>query len=701
MLELFDGKLKGETMTFQSRLRRGFRVAVRSAIPAAILACCALLPAEEAKKDAPADGDNPFGEVKTAPKEEAKPTKPAETPAPKPVPPGAKSLDEYRDLLRRHSLMREYDKVLELCVEVEKFYPGEDIILLYRSRAQKGIEDEKTKQSMPFKGLRERPVVLDTPAPVETPKKAAPTPQTETAPQPKAAEETTKPDQAQPAGAPQAAEAPAPAKGKSAGKLIALGLAVIGVIVIGLGALMASRKKKTPAEPAYFENPEEVSSSPGLDSSPDLKGWERMNMPPSHPVQPAPVAPPMRQAAPIHQASAQPAEEELFSPSGKPSAPVASATTSILDADIFASPEPTGKEQGIAREAHPIGTKDEELFAAFQEEKPAGTKTGAKASPRPTDTSSGPIAFDTPVAKGKPAAPWEEPKGADTTPPIHLETSQPAAAKAPEQALPPVAPWETDAETVTNRPLQADEVGDDSLPLIAPEHGKVFSASKFASDAPPQAPPMGDFAFPTVGSKESRADSTAAPFAEVSLKGIRSPETAETIANFEVPLAGDTHPGFEIPTLGKESGGAPEEKPDLSLPSMPIGESTVVLSSRQLAEDPDLLLSKPRSEKAKEAPAKPQENVQVFRADETIQVSFGEVAGATPPTEAKKPESPEPAAKDNFDRERDLGMKAVNESNWEQAILHLSIAAALRPDASEVKEQLRRARRMRKEQEGS
>lgn len=38
------------------------------------------------------------------------------------------------------------------------------------------------------------------------------------------------------------------------------------------------------------------------------------------------------------------------------------------------------------------------------------------------------------------------------------------------------------------------------------------------------------------------------------------------------------------------------------------------------------------------------------------------------------------------------------EADWEKAVFHFARAAALRPDASEIKEQLRRARRMRKEQ---
>ena len=72
-----------------------------------------------------------------------------------------------------------------------------------------------------------------------------------------------------------------------------------------------------------------------------------------------------------------------------------------------------------------------------------------------------------------------------------------------------------------------------------------------------------------------------------------------------------------------------------------------------------------------------------------------------PPPESGGPWSRAPlrmsSGNEPFDKERQLGIEAFRRADWDQAIHHLSIAAALKPDASDVKDHLRRARRMRKE----
>lgn len=52
---------------------------------------------------------------------------------------------------------------------------------------------------------------------------------------------------------------------------------------------------------------------------------------------------------------------------------------------------------------------------------------------------------------------------------------------------------------------------------------------------------------------------------------------------------------------------------------------------------------------------------------------------------------------DPFEKARNLGAEAFDSEEWDLAIHHLSIAAALRPEAHEVKDLLRKARRKRKE----
>jgi hypothetical protein len=113
----------------------------------------------------------------------------------------------------------------------------------------------------------------------------------------------------------------------------------------------------------------------------------------------------------------------------------------------------------------------------------------------------------------------------------------------------------------------------------------------------------------------------------------------------------------------------------------------------------------------------PPEPVQAFREDQTAVVEFADVADEEPPTEMPPPRPAAPADEtvpsgsatdtdlgdlpdDPFEREQVRGSRAYDLENWDKAVHHLSIAVALRPDANEVRDQLRRARKMRKEQRG-
>lgn len=113
-----------------------------------------------------------------------------------------------------------------------------------------------------------------------------------------------------------------------------------------------------------------------------------------------------------------------------------------------------------------------------------------------------------------------------------------------------------------------------------------------------------------------------------------------------------------------------------------------------------------------------------FRADETVVVRMpaepapepeDERTRMSPPPEEQQPEPKQTEEKrgkawiveqqsepeDVFEREYRQGLIDAEAHNWVGAIHHLSIAAALRPSAMEVKEKLREARRMRaKELEG-
>jgi hypothetical protein len=120
-----------------------------------------------------------------------------------------------------------------------------------------------------------------------------------------------------------------------------------------------------------------------------------------------------------------------------------------------------------------------------------------------------------------------------------------------------------------------------------------------------------------------------------------------------------------------------------------------------------------------EAEASPSsEAVLSFQEDETAVVELSDVEDEEPPTanqppaaEAPAPDEPSTANAGNetdasdlpddpFEREHVRGSRAFDLEDWDKAVHHLSIAVALRPDANEVRDQLRRARKLRKEQRG-
>lgn len=116
------------------------------------------------------------------------------------------------------------------------------------------------------------------------------------------------------------------------------------------------------------------------------------------------------------------------------------------------------------------------------------------------------------------------------------------------------------------------------------------------------------------------------------------------------------------------------------------------------------------------APA-PEDEVQSFREDETAAFEI-EMGGETgqPPTSEASPQVANPEAEtvvpegressssgqlpdDPFERERQRGQQAVEVEDWNKAVYHLSIAASLKPEANDVRDELRRARKMKKEQQ--
>lgn len=105
-----------------------------------------------------------------------------------------------------------------------------------------------------------------------------------------------------------------------------------------------------------------------------------------------------------------------------------------------------------------------------------------------------------------------------------------------------------------------------------------------------------------------------------------------------------------------------------------------------------------------------------FQEDETAVIEFSDAGSGDEPTGMAGPNISEPEAETvvrgeltgtggesqsdaPFDREKLRGQEALQLEDWSKAVYHLSIAATLRPEAQDVREDLRRARKMKKEQQ--
>ncbi len=636
-----------------------------------------------AQNDPPAESESPAPAALESEKEAVPPTeKPAEAAEAKASESsGGNTVDGYRSQLRKYSATGEYEKVLEVCAELEKVSPKDGMIAFYRSRAEKALASREASKDKKFRSVTDRPTL-----PVEevkTPEAAAP----ETTPVQKQTQ-AAPPAPKQPAMAPVAQEAKnvftstTPRAGKNWIPLIG-GFVMTGGIILIFYAFTMIRKKK-PLSDTGFESRRPSDFPPSNSDQDNMQEWN---------------------TDPLSSPSARRTDDDLFGV-GSPSTSSASAASAVAEMDFgFQSEDLFAKEETapvpVKQSAPPPGDDVLALFDATPEPdaEPASApppKTPKK-SPPPInpifEENVSAISFDLPGEKkaASPSAPWNKDESLDSVPMLKFDSAFDAPASSERPPTRP--PWETGKSRTDTAgkptpsappiPVGSDE---DSLPQLAID---TKTAPGGKSGKAPDA-----FSFPDLGGD-------APGFAEINLKGIQSPDIADTFVGSEVPAsANETLPGIELPPLAdlppSLTVNAEEE---LTLPMMPESRGlaeTMVLSKKQLAEDPELFLKGGGTPGASPAPTKLQE----FKADESIVVNFGE-SGVFPKAPAAPSSEPVPASggKNNFEAERELGMAAFKDAKWDDAVYHLSIAAALRPDASDVKEQLRRARRMRKEKE--
>lgn len=624
---------------------------------------------------APADGAAP-----------PPPPAPADGAAPAPAPaeaaaaaPGEKTVEAYAGELRKLLAQKKYDELLTLISVVEVKFPGEQTVGFYRTRA------EEEKKSLLNRGVprvtynkAERAAKEGAPAAAGSEAAAAPAPvaahkPADISPMPKAATLGTPDVKAR--------------KGASKPVFVILGAFIVAGMVF-LSVFLMWRKRA-----GRGLRDEDTQTDFGYDTTDGGYGQDVAIQPPGY----SPLgggdsgfangmagdfaADPLFASADPFGGFGTPQGGFEADPFAAPSAFSASAHGAGFDnfggPTTATAPRPVGEPEPI------LSDTAEDLF-------------GMSSSPAPKKSAPAPVAapadepfslFNAFEAPSAPKVAGRAPAPADNFDPMSFGFDAPSPA----------------ASAVGSGPSLLDE----DLPTIAldsgppaslfspspPVHAPSFSAPPPAArnfDFPPMgAPPISAPTFSSAPPPSSRSVSGGADAPFVSpFGGSKQPESDETMVNFDAFMAG---PGPSFPPAS-----GPSTNMDLPmLSSMPGGDetmitpvgggwrggfdssepmnldSTVVLSARELSLDPDLMVKK----KAQE--------IQTLAGDETMGGPALDLSGGG-------------GGGDAFEHQKSLGLQAIRDAQWDAAVKHLALAASLRPEAMDVKEQLRRARRMRK-----
>jgi len=506
------------------------------------------------------------------------------------TPEGKKSLDEYKDLLRRASARQEYEEVIKICDEIEPIYPNDESVNFFRTRAEKSIEMEATRNRIKRRatGQEDAPASSSTDAPESDVPAVAPA----------AAESTPEPIKTQaPPPPPAAAPAPPPVQSvqtsSGPGIMSKLFPMIVGLLLAGGGFLLVmglfSLKKKKPTQKLPPMSDEQTDYGDHGDGNEFAQQQQAMRSPLRSPA-PPPPPPPSEWDADFMGGSAA-VEDDLFTPN----AGSARAEANVAS-DIFNEP-PAPKVGKVASRVE--DTADQSSSFNFFDE-PAKPTAPVAQVPRSEE----PVSFDfdsvppagvaTPKAAAAPkAAPWSGAEDLDSFPMLKMDagTAPPAPRPEPAPVAPSTstgskAPWESRSGTATDNKIKPGSFtlppDDESLPALDLGGATASSSSTKTKTSVQPSSPAPDF--PTFGEK-----SGAPSFAEMNLNALKSPEFSETVVDMDFSKAADTNPGFDIqPSAPKPAPKAPE----LDVPQMPgdFGESTVIMSKRELSDDPDLFL---------------------------------------------------------------------------------------------------------------
>lgn len=630
-------------------------------------------------------------------------------------------LTDYRNQLRRMLVLGQYQDLIALAAEVHFQFPDESSVDFYRTQAQLRLAD--AKREYPFERLRRRPLSL--PEPLEPirmepifragEEKIEATRVREKAedrdvalavpPPPRPLEERS-PEAAAAAPAPATpADEPRSPRGSSPLLMVA---GFIGLIV-ALAAIVAVFRRKGGSrepEPEPQPQPSAATEEPAEEGDTEFAiqdtlaseamGAELEGVPESLEQREAPPADTSIVRDPFESLMGkepEPAEEltetQVAPPEGEPadSAP----DVASLGEQSRAEPEPVDSAPDLAS----LGEQSQaepERTRATEGEIPAPLAQ----PPSPADEPAKEPAFDT----------WgheiDQSEGN-----LDLPTSSgESEAHEAEADFGDVSFGEaSDADELIQIPELAAEPEE-------PEPGHV-------DPPPPIEPPTGQPSESSVelsGARgESHIDFSASEydFEEESGAGTPGPDLsafAESQSGIDLPPArpAATDSGKEAAT--EEAASASESDLDDTVGAPEIDADDIVKVIGTEDDETGDQPTKPSSfnrEFGEGEDAKPLGEIQEFHEGETIRVSLARVEGDETLKPGEEPgeerdsgditaTAPPSVSADPFDKEKDLGLRAFEREEWDRAVHHLSIAAALRPDAQEVKERLRKARRERR-----
>jgi hypothetical protein len=611
---------------------------------------------------------------------------------------GKPTLDEYQAELRRLFALRDYTKVLSVADEVDRFYPGQEIVAYYRNHTLKKMEEAKEAEAR-YRRMRDRPIDVPPETPEPTPLPPRNQTRSETATSSPTAGQTRDVAMAAPtASAPiaESTEGPKPStadawktestSGSSArfseylSNPIVLGGAALGLIVIAFVVVALKRRasEEDDAEEIVIPAPKPAAVPRERPSNvmgkPKAERQGRKSERPSEPMRRAePFAPPpdYERTPPLEPSF----ESTSFDNTVAPEMPTNRGWELELEKELEAqtSTPPLSPPDEVD-----FTSPDEETLT-FRKTEPAKPEVREDSTDLPLMSSEDSISIGGTKIRG--AVPLERPEHSTSRMP-----REGADELFSNMTLPPAerAPWETDSETDTDIRLTTPP------PAPAP---------------PPAAEPQ--ISFPPLQHAQSEPEPEPIKLESV-MRPVPEFKATENLSAMTSPESWDTEPGLTAASSAPAS--SPEDSafiiereeapPEDTQTSWNRGsEETVGMSYQELAKDPDLILPPAPGE---------QPGVQVFHQDETVQVNLRSAAESWIVPQKSEP-APKKAAEDTqtgieldsqlqdpFERARQLGLEFFQEARWDQAVHHLSVAAALRPEAADVKEKLRQARRMRK-----